>query len=123
MPRQNGASWMRTGKTGSPPSSARRWRAPATPTFPPAPAFPLSAGAAPCVNDPRTAPLAGRAKMIKSFTLAIDVYRPSPNSDPVLSAADAERAAHTVYQHGAGWPDEPVGLLLVAPHAVLGEWG
>src|SRR3546814_6066524 len=107
MPRQNGASWMRTGKTGSPPSSARRWRAPATPTFPPAPAFPLSAGAAPCVNAPLTAPLAGSAKMIKRFTLAIDVYRPTLNSDPVLFVFDLEGPDYRVYPLCLGLLDYP----------------
>src|SRR3546814_5490410 len=114
---------MRTGKTGAPPSSARRWRAPATPTFPPAPAFPLSAGAAPCVNAPRTAPLAGSAKMIKSLTLAIDVYRPSLNSDPVLVVVAVAGADYRVYQLGEGWLDEPVGLRLVARDEVIEDWG
>src|SRR3546814_10764947 len=123
MLRQNGASWMRPGKTGSPPAAARRWRAPATPTFPPAPAFPLSAGAAPCVNAPRTAPLAGSAKMIKSFTLAIDVYRPSLNSDPVLVVVDVEGADYRVYQLGEGWLDAPVGLPLVALDEVIDDRG
>src|SRR3546814_11947177 len=109
MPRQNGASWMRTGKTGSPPSSARRWRAPATPTFPPAPAFPLSAGAAPCVNAPRTAPLAGSAKMSQRFTLATDRFPPRLHPDTVLVVVAGVGPAFRVYQLGAVRADHPVG--------------
>src|SRR3546814_7881168 len=61
--------------------------------------------------------------MIKSFTLAIDVYRPSLNSDPVLVVVDVEGADYRVYQLGEGWLDEPVGLLLVALDEVIEDWG
>src|SRR3546814_19403529 len=61
--------------------------------------------------------------MIKSFTLAIDVYRPSLNSAPVLVVVDVEGADYRVYQLREGWLDEPVGLLLVALAEVIEDWG